>query len=62
MKTFMDHYESHLSANKKAFDMLRGLIMATPSAIMCYEKDHWGCHRRILADRLEDLGFRVQHA
>ncbi|MDO1560222.1 DUF488 domain-containing protein [Brevundimonas sp. 2R-24] len=32
----------------------------SPSALLCYEADHAGCHRSLVADRLADrLGARI---
>ena len=31
-------------------------------ALLCFEADHRGCHRKILADRIcEDLGCAIEH-
>jgi AbrB family looped-hinge helix DNA binding protein len=58
---FMDGYTSHLDRNTDAFEMLRDFALGVPSAIMCFERDYRGCHRRILSDRLSKEGFSLTH-
>ena len=47
-------------ASEAAFQQLRALAAARPTALLCFEADHAGCHRAALAERLaaED-GFEV---
>jgi len=55
-------YGAHL-AEPEAVDALaalEGLVAEKPSALLCYEAAAWGCHRRVLTDRLvERLGAEV---
>jgi uncharacterized protein (DUF488 family) len=43
-----------------AFERLREIASDRPTALLCFEADHAGCHRAVLAERLaaED-GFEV---
>jgi uncharacterized protein (DUF488 family) len=46
--------------SEAAFQLLRGLAAEKKTALLCFEADHVGCHRAVLAERLatED-GFEV---
>ena len=46
--------------SEAAFQQLRALAAEKPTALLCFEADHAGCHRAVLAERLagED-GFEV---
>ncbi len=52
-------YEAHLAepAAVVAFAEAAEIAARRPSALLCYEADAAGCHRRVLTDRLE--GFEV---
>lgn len=58
---FFEKYRSHLDRNQRSLDMLRGLAAIRLTAIMCYEKSFENCHRKIIAERLEEEGVRVVH-
>lgn len=58
---FMEGYTSHLDQNTDAFEMMRDFALGVPSAIMCFERDYRGCHRRVLSDRLSKDGFSLTH-
>lgn len=58
---FMEGYSRHLDRNRDSFQLMRGLTLGLPSAIMCFERDHQTCHREILAERLTGEGFSVTH-
>lgn len=47
-------------ASEAAFQQLRALAAEKKTALLCFEADHAGCHRAVLAERLagED-GFEV---
>lgn len=47
-------------ASEAAFQQLRALAAEKQTALLCFEADHAGCHRAVLAERLagED-GFEV---
>lgn len=42
-----------------AFRDLEALAGARPICLLCFERDPANCHRRILAQRLEGLGFET---
>ncbi len=37
------------------------LLMEKPSVIICAEKFPWRCHRRFIAQKLEEAGIEVRH-
>ncbi len=45
----------------KAFSELKALAEKGPTVIMCLEKDPAKCHRRYIAEKLEDEGWEVIH-
>jgi len=58
---FFESYRNHLKHNWRAFYMLQGLATIRPTAVMCFEKDYECCHRKVIAERLGEEGFRVVH-
>jgi len=43
-----------------AFEQLRDLARERPTALLCFEADHAGCHRAVLAERLAaEEGFQI---
>lgn len=47
-------------ASEAAFQQLRALAGEKQTALMCFESDHLGCHRAVLAERLaREDGFEV---
>ncbi|WP_445501345.1 DUF488 domain-containing protein [Microvirga sp. G4-2] len=44
---------------QEAFRDLKALAGAKPICLLCFERDPANCHRRILAQRLEGLGFET---
>ena len=43
-----------------AFERLREIAKDRPTALLCFEADHAGCHRAVLAERLAKAdGFEV---
>lgn len=40
-----------------ALDALAAMAEAGPTCLLCFERDPERCHRRVLAERLEALGF-----
>lgn len=47
-------YAAHLEEPQARleWERLRELAAETPSALLCFEAEHMGCHRAILAERL----------
>lgn len=55
---FAEHMQEPPS--QLAFEQLRELAKAKKTALLCFEADHAGCHRSILAERLQaEDGFKV---
>lgn len=56
-------YADHMETEEFAvgLDDLVNLACAMPTAIMCAEALWWRCHRSLVADALEVLGWRVMH-
>ena len=54
-------YADHMASDefRAAYDRLRELARAAPTAFMCAETLWWKCHRRLLADRLTADGWTV---
>lgn len=61
LTTFMEEYRAYLDTKTEAYDELRAFVLSKPSAMMCFEKQHFLCHREILADRLFNDGFHITH-
>ncbi len=59
--TFSRTYRAHLDSRTDDFNVLIGLAIEKPTAIMCYEKDASRCHRSIIASRMSSLGFEVSN-
>lgn len=47
---FADHMDE--PASQLAYEQLRGLAREKRVALLCFEADHAGCHRAVLAERL----------
>jgi uncharacterized protein (DUF488 family) len=57
-----DIFDAHMAepTSAAAFQLLRGLAAEKKTALLCFEADHAGCHRAVLAERLEaEDGFEV---
>ena len=55
---FAEHMQEPPS--QLAFEQLRDLAKQKKTALLCFEADHGGCHRAILAERLQaEDGFEV---
>ena len=54
-------YADHMASDefRAAYDRLRELAHAAPTAFMCAETLWWKCHRRLLADRMTADGWSV---
>ncbi|HET6399434.1 MAG TPA: DUF488 domain-containing protein [Candidatus Thermoplasmatota archaeon] len=53
-------YEAHLPYASDAFERLQQLARSRPTAMMCYEREPTHCHRGILAEHLQRIGFEVK--
>jgi len=57
-----DIFAGHMAEppSQLAFERLREIATDRPTALLCFEADHAGCHRAVLAERLEaEDGFEV---
>lgn len=57
-------YEAHMAepGAQVEFKAAEELAGSRKIALLCFEADHNGCHRKILADRIcEDLGCSIEH-
>jgi uncharacterized protein (DUF488 family) len=57
-----DIFAGHMAepASQLAFERLRQIAADRPTALLCFEADHAGCHRAVLAERLaNEEGFEV---
>lgn len=57
-------FEEHLAEPAAQLELAAAKELAGERkiALLCFEADHRGCHRKILADRIcEDLGCAVEH-
>ncbi|HTJ21341.1 MAG TPA: DUF488 domain-containing protein [Gemmatimonadaceae bacterium] len=56
-------YADHIATEEFADGLFELLVLADGlrTAVMCAELLWWRCHRRIIADVLTSLGFRVVH-
>lgn len=55
-------FEAHMKTPEAETDLARAVAVAgeSPSALLCYEADAAGCHRRIVAERIRTaLGCEV---
>lgn len=56
-------FEAHLATPEAEADMARAevLVAERPAALLCFEADAAGCHRRIVAERLHAaLGLEIR--
>lgn len=57
-------FEAHLAEPAAQLELAAAKELAAERkvALLCFEADHRGCHRKILADRIcEDLGCAIEH-
>lgn len=57
-------FEEHLAEPAAQLELAAAKELATERkvALLCFEADHRGCHRKILADLIcEDLGCAIEH-
>jgi uncharacterized protein (DUF488 family) len=57
------HYADYMETAEfqSGLEELLRIARARPTAFLCAEAVHWQCHRRLVADRLKSLGWRVWH-
>jgi len=57
------HYADHMETEEfaRGLDVLMAIARERPTAFLCAEALYWRCHRRLVADKLKHLGWRVLH-
>lgn len=63
-KTLTSIYAKHLKTPQAKQEMaeLAGLVdKAGPVCILCYERDHRECHRRFIAEIIEECGVKIEN-
>lgn len=57
------NYADHMETGEfgQGLEALIALARERPTAFLCAEALHWRCHRRLVADKLKSLGWRVLH-
>jgi len=61
-KVFFDNYRNYIK--KDAHDELNTLekyASEKTSALMCFELSFVHCHRKVLAEELKNMGYRIEH-
>lgn len=64
MDGFRAIFNSHLKGDdaQEALHVAIDISSKTPACLLCYERDHMGCHRTIVAKELADRkAFSVRH-
>lgn len=61
LEDFETAYREHLAEQTDALERLVELAQDAPTAMMCMERDVEDCHRRMLAQRLEQQGWSLVH-
>lgn len=61
-KVFFENYRKYILEDvPEEVTVLKENISDKKSALMCFELSYTECHRRVLADILQDSGFVVRH-
>jgi uncharacterized protein (DUF488 family) len=57
------NYADHMDTEEfqRGLDALLRVATDQPTAFCCAEALHWRCHRRLIADRLQSIGWHVLH-
>ena len=58
---FFERYGLYLDTIPEQIETLDEHASFLPSALMCFELSHVNCHRKIIAKRLESIGYSVVH-
>lgn len=58
---FFANYRKWLELHNSAFELLVSAVNTKTSAIMCLEDNPMECHRSIISERLEKIGYKVVH-
>ena len=59
---FFREYEDYIDSNHpKDIELMERYAAKCPSALLCFEHSYVHCHRKILAEKLADFGYKVVH-
>jgi uncharacterized protein (DUF488 family) len=58
---FMRDYERHLMNFSEYLDFIEVNARAERVALMCFERDHAVCHRSVIGEKFEGMGYQVVH-
>jgi uncharacterized protein (DUF488 family) len=64
LKDFREIYHKHLIGDVAQADLLKGIEAASRggACLMCFERDHWHCHRLIVAQAMAHQNhFEIVH-
>jgi len=53
-------YETHLCENPQVVEAFAQEVLGQAIAVLCYERDHDGCHRSVLLDALAQEGHDLE--
>jgi uncharacterized protein (DUF488 family) len=56
---FFERYSAYLETVHEQIDFVDEYASYLPSALMCFELSHVHCHRKIIAKKLETIGYSV---
>lgn len=60
-QTFFENYRKWLELHNSAFELLVSAVNMKTSAIMCLEDNPMECHRSIISEKFEKMGYMVVH-
>lgn len=63
-RSYEEMYNAHLDTPAATASLARAaeIAKASPSCLLCFERDPAQCHRRLTAARMErDFGFEIRH-
>jgi uncharacterized protein (DUF488 family) len=60
--TCLRAYRSYIARRPSVVNQVYQALRRSPSAVLCYEKEHDGCHRSVLLQRIQDKngGLRLR--
>lgn len=52
-------YQAYLSKNPEVLDLVAAELSDGPVAFLCYERQHYSCHRSVLLKNLHERGHLI---
>lgn len=52
-------YAKHVDRHPEVVRRVAGMLNGTPTAMLCFEREHSHCHRSVLLDAIAKAGFSV---